>query len=148
VTGGLGPVTNRGGCDRAVNQIWNQASGTQILDAAAQSVRAARSFLGAICADAQVPGAVAETALLLVSEVVTNAIRHGDESPVLDVEVVPDRLRVSVSDSAAGVPQLQRQDDMSEHGRGLLLVETLSTRWGTHRRRPVGNQVWFELDRD
>jgi anti-sigma regulatory factor (Ser/Thr protein kinase) len=94
------------------------------------------------------PQQTTETALLLVSEVVTNALSYGDGQPVIDIDVHPDRMRVSVTDTAEGTPRVQRQDHgLSEHGRGLFLVESLASRWGVNRRVPTGKSVWFELDR-
>ena len=95
-----------------------------------------------------VPTEVTETALLLVSEVVTNAITHGDGCPVVDIDVHPDWMRVCVTDDAAGVPEVMRQDDLSEHGRGLFIVESLAARWGVSPHVPTGKSIWFELDRD
>ena len=127
---------------------WPHLSRSQTLDAVALSAQAARGFVAAICADAQMPPQTTETALLLVSEVVTNALSYGDGQPVIDIDVHPDRMRVSVTDDAEGTPRVQRQDHgLSEHGRGLFLVESLASRWGVNRRVPTGKSVWFELDR-
>ena len=90
-----------------------------------------------------------ETALLLVSEVVTNAVVHGSGSPLLDIEVQSDVLRVTVTDEAPGTPQVRRLNPLlAEHGRGLQLVDALASRWGSNRRLPVGKSVWFELDHE
>ncbi len=127
---------------------WPHISRSQTLDAVALSAQAARRFVAAICADAHMPQQTTETALLLVSEIVTNALSYGDGQPVIDVDVDPDRMRVSVTDDAEGTPSVQRQDNgLAEHGRGLFLVESLASRWGINRRVPTGKSVWFELDR-
>jgi len=88
-----------------------------------------------------------ETALLLVSELVTNAVTHGDGKPLLDINVRADQVKVAVSDAAPGAPQVQHGSVLAENGRGMLLVETLADRWGVEARSPEGKTVWFELDR-
>jgi len=88
---------------------------------------------------------------LLVSELVTNSVRHshaGVEDPVgLRVAVFADRLRVEVSDHGTGfqrrVPAPERG---SGSGWGLYLVDQLADRWGVDRDEAV--HVWFEIDRD
>ncbi|WP_243060132.1 ATP-binding protein [Nocardioides sp. SR21] len=122
-------------------------SRSETLDPAALSAHTARSIVGDVCASADMPADTTDTALLLVSEVVTNAVNHGRGRPVLDVQVAPDRLSVSVSDSAPGAPEVRRDNPLlADGGRGMLLVETLASRWGIDRR-PGGKRVWFELDR-
>jgi anti-sigma regulatory factor (Ser/Thr protein kinase) len=130
-----------------VNPRWRHISRSQTLDAVALSAQAARAFVAAICADAEMPEQATETALLLVSEVVTNAISHGDGQPVIDIDVQPDRMRVSVTDEAEDSPRVQHPEALTEHGRGMFLVESLASRWGISRQVPTGKSVWFELDR-
>ena len=85
---------------------------------------------------------------LLVSELAGNCVRHTDSS--FDVEVSRDRrkIRVAVSDRGAGKPAVQHVDTNAVAGRGLALVETLSSTWGvrTSRRPGGGKAVWFELE--
>ena len=89
-----------------------------------------------------------EVAVLLVSELVTNAIRYGRPPIQLHAFRIGSGLRVEVSDGERRAPVAARQDgsaEIAEGGRGLLLVEGLSDRWGwagTGR----GKVVWFELD--
>ena len=131
-----------------MSQVWQQMSRSATLDAVALSAQAARSVVHAICTDAHVPAPVTETALLLVSEVVTNAITHGEGRPVVDVDVKSDGMRVCVTDQAADMPSVQPQDEASEHGRGMFIVDTLASRWGVSPLAPTGKAIWFELDRD
>lgn len=126
---------------------WQKTSQTLSLDATAHAARMARDVLRGTCDEALVAPPITETALLLVSEVVTNAIVHGDGRPVLSIEVQPAVMRVTVTDDGAGTPQVRRDPSLlGDAGRGLLLVETLAARWGTNRRLPTGKSVWFELD--
>lgn len=80
---------------------------------------------------------------LLVSELVTNALRVGSHEVSLRLMRVG-KLLVEVSDDDHNLPQLRRADADDEEGRGLALVSNLSRRWGTSRKA-VGKVVWFEL---
>lgn len=126
---------------------WTAVSTTATLDAAELSAREARQVVRAVLADARVSTDATETALLLVSELVTNAVLHADGRPVLDVAVAPERLRISVSDTGHGMPEVQTDNPLlSDHGRGMLLVDSLSSRWGSEPTGPRGKRVWFELE--
>jgi anti-sigma regulatory factor (Ser/Thr protein kinase) len=85
-----------------------------------------------------------DVAELLVSELVTNAYRHGRQPAALRMVRCPGGLLVEVSDSGAGMPRLAAAAPDSESGRGLRLVEALADRWGV-RTRPGGKAVWFRL---
>jgi anti-sigma regulatory factor (Ser/Thr protein kinase) len=94
------------------------------------------------------------TATLLTSELVTNAVIHPDSTvpgPIaLRIATYADRLRVEVIDAGSGfdltrLPPRPREDG----GHGLIVVDGLSSRWGTSRRAIPGGEgfcVWFELD--
>ncbi len=71
-----------------------------------------------------------ETALLLVSELATNAIRHGSPPVRLSLRLDRDRLRVEVTDSSPTLPELSRPGPNQIGGRGLQIVQLLSARWG------------------
>lgn len=86
---------------------------------------------------------LSDTAELLVSELVTNAIRAASYEVELRLMRVG-KLLVEVSDDNHNLPQLQRADPDDVRGRGLALVSHLSRRWGTSRKA-VGKVVWFEL---
>lgn len=89
-------------------------------------------------------------ARLLVSELVTNVIRHVPESPgydqiVLTVDRRDDHVRIEVCDRGSGftpVPRVDRQDQGS--GWGLHILAQLATRWGV--QSDGGTRVWFELE--
>jgi PAS domain S-box-containing protein len=89
-----------------------------------------------------------ENAKLLVSELVTNAVRHGPHRTGAEVKLRaslrPDALRVEVVDEGAGfVPPPARL--LAVGGWGLVLVDRVADRWGIHDAGPT--RVWFELDR-
>lgn len=95
------------------------------------------------------------TAALLVSELASNAVRHGrlpgrDFSLRVTVEHDLATLRIEVSDSCGEkIPALPDTpapgSEGSESGRGLLLVDALAARWGTDLRHPSGKTVWAEF---
>ena len=85
-----------------------------------------------------------EIAELLVSELVTNALRYGAGSIRLNLRARNGLLRVEVEDAGATIPRVRRPDQGDEGGRGLRLVSMLSSGWGS-ARTPTGKVVWFEL---
>jgi PAS domain S-box-containing protein len=79
---------------------------------------------------------------LVVSELVTNAIRHA-ESPI-QLRLIRDRTLIcEVSDGSSTAPHLRRAKAFDEGGRGLLLVSQLTERWGT-RQTQHGKTIWAE----
>lgn len=88
-----------------------------------------------------------DIAALLVSELVTNSLRHAT-GPIgvrlVRPEGVPGSLRVEVSDPLPDPPRERAADTSDESGRGLQLVVSSCRRWGT-RPADTGKTVWFEL---
>lgn len=79
---------------------------------------------------------------LIVSELITNAIRHGHDP--IRLRLVLDRTLIcEVSDTASTFPHIRRAATTDEGGRGLFLVAQCSHRWGT-RYLPVGKTIWAE----
>ena len=79
---------------------------------------------------------------LIVSELVTNAIRHAG-SPI-QLRLIRDRTLIcEVSDGSSTAPHLRRGPRLRQAGRGLLLVSQLTRRWGT-RQTPHGKTIWAE----
>jgi PAS domain S-box-containing protein len=80
------------------------------------------------------------TTQLLVSELVTNAIRHAQ--PPIQLRLTLDgMLSIEVSDASSTSPHLRRADRYDEDGRGLMLVAQLADRWGTRHTR-TGKTIW------
>jgi two-component sensor histidine kinase len=113
-------------------------------------VKHARRFVGRCLGDS-LDG---ETAMLLTSELVTNALTHsasGAAGGKFDVTVIVGhgRTRIEVGDRGADsqpVPQQREPFDISEHGRGLDLVAARALWWGgLDRPNGDGRIVWFEL---
>jgi anti-sigma regulatory factor (Ser/Thr protein kinase) len=116
-----------------------------VLDAKPESAATARRFVREVldawdCDDAE------DLALLLTSEVVSNAVRHAatELSVRLCLDDEATTLRIEVGDGDARLPAIQRPSSDATGGRGLLLVEALSQRWGAERVG-AGKVVWFEL---
>ncbi|MFJ8130758.1 SpoIIE family protein phosphatase [Streptomyces hydrogenans] len=87
--------------------------------------------------------ALVDTVELLVSELVTNALRYGEGE--IRLRLLRDRTLVcEVWDAGLVQPRRRRAKDTDEGGRGLQLVGLLSASWGS-RRTPRGKTVWFEL---
>ncbi|MDQ4007309.1 MAG: ATP-binding protein [Actinomycetota bacterium] len=110
------------------------------------AVRRARRFVQDQCHAAGINGETSETAVLLTSEIVTNAFLHGQSGAWVTLTASEDSLRVEVGDGSARQPRLVHTDREALHGRGLAIVDTLAAAWGAtgHRR---GKVVWFELTR-
>ena len=86
-----------------------------------------------------------DTAKLLVSELVTNAVVHGHGEITLRAKLDEDRLLVEVIDQGQGFERTVRQRDFAGiGGRGLAIVDSEASRWGIHEGT---THVWFELER-
>ncbi len=114
------------------------------LAAVPQSAPSARAFARATLRDWRVSGEVADRAILMTSELVTNAVRHAGTRVILHLDRAEHLLRVEVDDAAEERPRRRRVDPLAEGGRGLDLVDRLSSTWGVEGR-PGGKRVWFEL---
>lgn len=87
----------------------------------------------------------ADTATLLVSELVTNAVRHAGTTLGVTLTRHQHSLHVAVSDGAVSRwPHVVEANPEDEGGRGLWMVEHLADRWGTSAGES-GKSVWFEL---
>lgn len=87
---------------------------------------------------------------LLVSELVTNGVRHADTTGVepvrIAVQVAPDRVRVEVNDQGSGFDHGPLPPDPTRPGGwGLRLVDEIADAWGVERG--AGTTVWFEMAR-
>ncbi len=109
-----------------------------------QSPKLARTFSAAVLAGRHSPG-LNDTATLLVSELVTNALLHANTPLRLELRLDDATVRIDVLDESALAPTLRRLEPEAEGGRGLVFVKALSDRWGWSPTR-TGKRVWFELD--
>jgi anti-sigma regulatory factor (Ser/Thr protein kinase) len=115
----------------------------QLATGPAAAAEARRQVRAAICAwDAPVDP---DTAVLLTSELVSNAIRH-EKGPTITLVISCSRgqLRVDVHDTSHCWPTVADAPADAETGRGLMLVATLAAEWGVYRT-PAGKAVYFTL---
>lgn len=109
----------------------------------------ARAFIHAH--SAHLPPHVIDDALILVTELVSNAVLHGRPSVTLQVRIEPPGIGVAVTDDgdAFALTPPSPPDPRSTSGRGLLIVDRLASRWGIEQSEPLpGKTVWFELAAD
>jgi anti-sigma regulatory factor (Ser/Thr protein kinase) len=124
------------------------------------AVRWARIHARDVFQEWTVPSVVADDALLVVSELVTNAVRHAGTSSAtvalkgqrhpssctLALRRVPDHLLIFVYDQDRRPPVLLEPSDDAEGGRGLRLVDELSAEWGyAYPHDTVGKAVWAKF---
>ncbi|MFJ8161814.1 SpoIIE family protein phosphatase [Streptomyces sp. NPDC096136] len=89
-----------------------------------------------------------DSAVLMVSEMVTNVLVHTDGDALLVAEATGElggrRLRVEVADASDELPHKRHPGEMASSGRGVLLMEMLADAWGVDPRG-AGKSIWFEL---
>lgn len=116
------------------------------LPAVAESIPLARRTLGRL-AGALEPHLL-DDARLLVSEIVTNGIRHGSGGGTVELRVAVDAYKVRIEVENHGPPfepEVSSEPPERDSGWGLLLVDRLADRWGVVASRTT--IVWFEIDR-
>lgn len=86
-----------------------------------------------------------DDAVLLGSELVTNAVLHARSAVQVSVSIHGRTARIGVGDEAAGMPVLRAAREGAVNGRGVQLVQALADRWGVARTGRA-KTVWFELD--
>lgn len=130
-----------------------------VLPADPRAVAEARRLVRTAIRSWEVP-VDAETVALLTSELMTNAVTHGAECPeprqeprqepiatvtLLIIGSRDDGLRVEVHDASPVPPEVGHCPlESAEHGRGMLLVEMLASKWGSYRTG-IGKAVFFTL---
>lgn len=90
---------------------------------------------------------IADNAILMISELVTNAILHGGEGAILTLTVDDLKVRAEVRDSSPAMPVVRGYSATATTGRGMVIVDALSASWGTYAV-DGGKVVWFELSTD
>ncbi|MQA06355.1 MAG: SpoIIE family protein phosphatase [Streptosporangiales bacterium] len=109
-----------------------------------ESVSAARTFLTNVLDDWHL-GSLVDTAALLVSETVTNALLHARSTADIQVWRTATGIEVEVRDRDDRLPAPRTLDLEAESGRGLRLLDELSAAWGAEPS-DAGKRVWFRLD--
>jgi serine/threonine-protein kinase RsbW len=92
---------------------------------------------------------VQDSAVLILSELLTNAGRHAHVTPGREIETwfqpLPGGVRIEVQDTSSGMPELRTAPPDAECGRGLELVAALSSAWGVSVRGGIGKLIWAEV---
>jgi anti-sigma regulatory factor (Ser/Thr protein kinase) len=107
----------------------------------------ARRLVAATLGDAGCPPELIDRAVLVGSELVTNAVLHGHGAPRMRLSARADRARLSVYDSGPGVPRSAASPEAPTHdrsGRGLMIVGDQADRWGV-KPEQRGKWVWAEF---
>jgi anti-sigma regulatory factor (Ser/Thr protein kinase) len=113
-----------------------------IMSPSARSPQLARRLVRGLLEKWKLPESI-DTATLLVSELVTNAVRYASR-PISVRLMLTDSLLCEVHDDDPHLPVLDNPRPTEEGGRGILLVSRLARRWGV-TRISTGKVVWFEL---
>jgi two-component sensor histidine kinase len=105
----------------------------------------ARHALARWLADQGIAAHSSQTAILVVSELVTNAVRHARTAFTVSAEIAGDCLRIEVFDRDTRPPVLQGPDGHATGGRGMQIIATIAEQWGvqTEERDGIpGKVVW------
>lgn len=121
-----------------------------VLPGQRQSVGMGRHWVVRTAAEGGVVGMANQVVELLSSELLANAVLHGGEGGAIGVQVrhTATTVRVSVSDGGSLAPVVLHREPSAPSGRGMAIVEAMSTRWGVDDHAEGGKTVWFELDLD
>ena len=86
-----------------------------------------------------------EAVELMVSELATNCIRHTDSGFELMITRTGADIRIEATDGAGGRPEMRSPKPTDPSGRGLKIVDMLSTEWGVEQHAGDGKTVWFTV---
>ncbi|MFC8388080.1 MULTISPECIES: SpoIIE family protein phosphatase [unclassified Streptomyces] len=118
-----------------------------VAQAEPERVSVARQQLRELLHDWSSPDQV-DSAVLLLSEMLTNVLVHTDTDALLLAEVTGGsdgrRMRIEVTDAGDDLPHMRRPGELASSGRGLVLIELLAHTWGV-APRGEGKSIWFEL---
>jgi anti-sigma regulatory factor (Ser/Thr protein kinase) len=117
------------------------------LPADATAARRGREVARRVCVAAGLSQEIQDTAELLTSETVTNAVLHGRSLPLLTVSAEGSSVRISVGDDNSRVPVIHRDIDLGAlNGRGIQLLDSCAAEWGVAPDGHGGKVVWFTCD--
>ncbi|MFI5567804.1 SpoIIE family protein phosphatase [Streptomyces sp. NPDC051740] len=137
------------GCGMGADTVDQPVRRTALTVAQAEpeQVSVARRQLRELLHDWSSPDQV-DSAVLLLSELLTNVLVHTDTDALLLAEVTGGgdgrRMRVEVTDAGDDLPHMRRPGELASSGRGLVLIELLAHTWGV-APRGRGKSIWFEL---
>jgi anti-sigma regulatory factor (Ser/Thr protein kinase) len=111
-----------------------------------RSIRLARGFLAAIARELDLPTETVSIAELALSEIVTNAVIHGEAPIRVHVDATASRLEVSVSDASPAQPRADETRLDATGGRGLAIVAAVAGDWGCEPDPDgPGKRIWFSV---
>jgi anti-sigma regulatory factor (Ser/Thr protein kinase) len=109
----------------------------------------ARAAVSERATELGIDASIEQTLVLLVSEVVSNAVRHSPGPADAPIELLAtmskQKIRVAVTDAGEGFTPRPREPDSLSDGYGLYLLDRAASSWGVESQR--GTTVWFELRR-
>lgn len=113
-----------------------------------QSVAVGRHWVVRTSVERGVDSMLGQVLELLSSELLSNAVLHGGSGASIGVALrqTTTSVRISVSDAGDHSPVVLDQDLGALNGRGMAIVEAMSSRWGVEPHIEGGKTVWFELD--
>jgi serine/threonine-protein kinase RsbW len=115
------------------------------LPASSESVRTARHATRVVLSAWRL-SPLEESAVLVVSELLTNAVRHARDTDAIELDLHATRawLRIEIQDRDRQWPRPRVLDELSESGLGFVLIDALVDKWGV-RETETGKAVWAEL---
>ncbi|WP_237728287.1 ATP-binding protein [Cellulomonas sp. APG4] len=121
-----------------------------VLPGQRQSVAVGRHWVVRTAAERGITGMANQVLELLSSELLANAVLHGPAEGAIGVQLRQTEIavRVSVSDGNQRSPVVMHNELDSANGRGMAIVEAMSSRWGIETHEDGGKTVWYELDLD
>lgn len=119
------------------------------LPAQRRSVAVGRHWVVKEAAELGITGMANQVLELLTSELLANAVLHGPQEDTVGLRLryCDERVEVAVADHGAQPPVVVHAEPTAPSGRGMAIVEAMSSRWGVEQLAQ-GKSVWFELDLD
>jgi anti-sigma regulatory factor (Ser/Thr protein kinase) len=130
--------------ERATVSNRSSSRSMVVYDRDAANVGEARSWIDTFLAERAIEDTVRDDAQLVVSELVTNALMHGDGELVLRASINDAAVHVSVTDSGDELPEVLPIDPSRIGGLGLIVVGRVASDWGV-APFPGGKTVWAAL---
>ena len=111
----------------------------------AEAVSSARAFTSGVLASWRLGEELLDLGVLAVSELVSNSFTHGHPPMRLRLRRTDRRLTVEVTDADDHLPRRRRAEPVDESGRGIAIIATIASSWGTRRTPDGGKAVWCDF---
>lgn len=105
----------------------------------------ARAFASGVLASWRFPTELRDLGVLAASELVANSLQHGTPPMRLRLRRTDRRLIVEVTDGDEHLPRRRRAEPADEAGRGISIIATIASAWGSRRTPGGGKAVWCEF---